>query len=114
MRKRNAFDRTTNTYLEEQIRSYPELNFQIATAKLLGNENAEDYYNQLKLDIEKTMKVLPDNLQELIEDYFWGDNRNVRDWDTIGYRCLMSKRNGHAARTQIIEEFAKIRGILIR
>lgn len=138
-RKNQILTRKTLAGLEEQMRLYPEISRLKAEAlltselsdkhditwwvekdnatkminKKISRENkAYKFYDQLEKDIDSTVSGLAPELQRIIEECFWGENKYY-DWSTIGLVYLgVGTRQIYAIRYQILELFALHRGVM--
>ena len=138
-RKNQILTRKTLAGLEEQMRLYPEISRLKAEAlltselsdkhditwwvekdnatkminKKISRENkAYKFYDQLEKDFDSTVSGLAPELQRIIEECFWGENKYY-DWSTIGLVYLgVGTRQIYAIRYQILELFALHRGVM--
>ena len=138
-RKNQILTRKTLAGLEEQMRLYPVISRLKAEAlltselsdkhdttwwvekdnatkminKKISRENkAYKFYDQLEKDIDSTVSGLAPELQRIIKECFWGENKYY-DWSTIGLVYLgVGTRQIYAIRYQILELFALHRGVM--
>ena len=114
MRKKQEISTAKLKSLEEDFRSKPRLDFLIAVAERRNNYYSLAYYKKLQREINTTYERLAPELKYLVDKCFWGDN-DYLDWANIGEVYFSgSERNAFDARYKILEEFAIVKGILIR
>lgn len=114
MRKKQEISSETLAFLEEQFRSYPQIGFLKAVAEKRDANKSMEYYDTLEKDINNAFECLSEDLQEIVEECFWGKNRHL-DWETIGAVYLgVKRRKSYEVRYQILEELALKQGLLIR
>ncbi|MDN5440914.1 MAG: transcriptional regulator [Lactococcus lactis] len=140
-RKKQELSRSTLARLEEEMRLYPKIPRLKAEALVtaeLSREHDENwwikgsrkkseppldelmkkegnkayqYYDQLAKDIEITVSKLTPELGQVIHECLWGMN-SYYDWTTIGQVYLnVGVRQIYSVRYEILESFAKQRGI---
>lgn len=140
-RKKQELSRSTLARLEEEMRLYPKIPRLKAEALVtaeLSREHDENwwikgsrkkseppldelmkkegnkayqYYDQLSKDIEITVSKLTPELGQVIHECLWGMN-SYYDWTTIGQVYLnVGVRQIYSVRYEILESFAKQRGI---
>ena len=114
MRKKQELSSKTLAFLEEEMRIYPKVAYLKAIAEQTGNQKSVSYYENLERDIKEVFNELPDDLQAIVTECFWGKNRHL-NWETIGEIYLgFERRKAYEVRYQILEELALKKGMLIR